>query len=95
MHSRQANASCSLSFVTSLQPDESTKSSSPLVIKSANNDADWRLEEGDKPSRALQVVQELHSRSVTLENAKDSLQSLQVLDLPSQQTCCKLLQSTL
>lgn len=45
-----------------MQPDESNKSSSPLVIKSANNDSDWRLEEGDKPSRAVQVVKELHSR---------------------------------
>ena len=45
-----------------MQPDESNRSSSPLVIKSANNDSDWRLEEGDKPSRALQVVKELHSR---------------------------------
>lgn len=48
-----------------MQPDESNRSSSPLVIKSANNDSDWRLEEGDKPSRALQVVKELHSRYST------------------------------
>ena len=45
-----------------VQPNASNRSSSPLVIKSANNDSDWRLEEGDKPSRALQVVKELHAR---------------------------------
>ncbi|KAA6428169.1 MAG: hypothetical protein FRX49_01765, partial [Trebouxia sp. A1-2] len=42
--------------------DESSRSKSPLVIKSTPAESDWRLEEGDKPSRALQVVKELHAR---------------------------------
>ena len=44
------------------QVDESSRSKSPLVIKSTPAESDWRLEEGDKPSRALQVVKELHAR---------------------------------
>ena len=44
------------------QVDNSSRSDSPLVIKSAPAESDWRLEEGDKPSRALQVVRELHAR---------------------------------
>lgn len=45
-----------------VQVDNSSRSNSPLVIKTAPPDSDWRLEEGDKPSRALQVVRELHAR---------------------------------
>ncbi|KAL0022694.1 hypothetical protein WJX77_001966 [Trebouxia sp. C0004] len=44
------------------QVDEISRSKSPLVIKLAPAESDWRLEEGDKPSRALQVVKELHAR---------------------------------
>ena len=46
-----------------LQVEDSSRSNSPLVIKaSPAPESDWRLEEGDKPSRALQVVKELHAR---------------------------------
>lgn len=49
-----------------LQVDNSSRSNSPLVIKTAPPESDWRLEEGDKPSRALQVVRELHARQAVM-----------------------------
>ena len=51
-----------------LQVDNSSRSNSPLVIKTAPLESDWRLEEGDKPSRALQVVRELHARQAFMLN---------------------------
>ncbi|KAL3132312.1 hypothetical protein ABBQ32_008890 [Trebouxia sp. C0010 RCD-2024] len=46
--------------------ENSSRSNSPLVNKTAPAESDWRLEEGDKPSRALQVVRELHARQASL-----------------------------
>ena len=49
-----------------LQVENSSRSNTPLVSKTAPAESDWRLEEGDKPSRALQVVKELHARQASL-----------------------------
>ena len=62
-----------------IQVDNSSRSNSPLVAKTAPPESDWRLEEGDKPSRALQVVRELHARQAGLPNSVSTNNNLYLL----------------